>query len=378
MDARDEADWRAMRAGVLLSTIGLATFLLMPAFIEAIAADLHYSEREVGFVSAVVSLGTTAASLAAALWIRRLAWRTVALAMLAGLTVANGASMLIHAFVPFLVLQGLVGFCGGSLYSLSLTVLSDCRHPDRYFAFAIGAQTLYEVAGLFAGPLMIHHGGAAAVLGLFTALSVAGFALVGGVPLRGHACAPAAGEAAHGAALLSVPVGFALLGCFLFYMNIGAVWTYVERIGSAAGLSLAAVANGLAFSTAASMGGVAIASWLGGRRGYFLPIAASAAATVVSIALLAGTPRIGSYVVANVLYGIAWNLSMSCQYSLVNVVDRSRRAVAVAPAFHSAGGAAGPAIAALVVTSTDHSGVLWVATVTVLASVACFRVALRP
>ena len=78
-------DRQACVAGVLLSTVGLATFLLMPAFVEAIATDLHYSEQQVGIVSAVVSLGNTLSSLVAPLWIRRYSWRIATLATVCGL-----------------------------------------------------------------------------------------------------------------------------------------------------------------------------------------------------------------------------------------------------------------------------------------------------
>ena len=370
-------DRLACVAGVLLSTVGLATFLLMPAFVEAIATDLHYNEQQVGIVSAVVSLGNTFSSLLAPLWIRRYSWRIATLVTVSGLLVGNVGAMFIHGLVPFIVLQGLIGLCGGSLYSLSLTILSDCRHPDRYFAYAIGAQTLYEVAGLYAGPWMMHHGRAGAVLGLFAARALLGLLLVSCVPSHGHAHPDAHRSIPAGQGLMSAPVILALLGCFLFYTNVGALWTYVERIGTAAGNSLDAVSDGLAFATAASMGGVFIAAWLGGRRGYLLPIAVSAVATVVSVVMLAGRPGVTLFTVANVIYGIAWNLSMAYQYSAVNIVDRSRRGVALAPAFHGAGAAAGPAIAALFVTATNHTGVLWVAAVTVLVSLGFFQVAFR-
>jgi predicted MFS family arabinose efflux permease len=366
-----------MIAGVTLSCVGLATFLIMPTFVESVVTDLGYTEQQVGIVSAVLGLGTTLASLISPLWIRRLSWRMVALATLGGLLAANVAALYIHALIPFIALQGLVGFCGGSLYSLSLTVLSDCRHPHRYFAYAIGAQTMYEVAALFAGPLLIHRGGVNAMLELFGALCLLGLPLVRFVPAQGHTRAHPLGTVPAGSGLLSAPVLLSLLGCFLFYTNVGAFWTYIERIGTAAGISLVAVANGLSFATAASMGGVFIASWLGGRWGYLMPIAVSALAVVLAALLLTGELHVTGFVVANVIYGIAWNLSMTYQYSVVNRVDGSRRGVSLSPAFHSAGGAAGPAMAALFVTETDHAGVLWVVGVSVVASLACFQIALR-
>ncbi len=368
------AEQRAMLAGALLSCVGLASFLLLPTLVEAAVSDLHYTERQVGILAAALSAGQTLSGLLSALWIRRSPWPRAAAVTLLGLVFANGAALVAHDFIAFVALQALVGLFGGALYSLSLTILSDGARPERHFAYAIGAQTVYQIAALVAGPALIRAGGANAVLGLFIAMSTAGLLLARWTPAQGHR---GAGAGPAYSALLSMPVLLALVGCFLFYVNIGAFWTYVERIGSAAGLGLDAVSNGVAFATLTSLAGVVFASWLGVRRGYVSPIAASAVVIVLAAAMLAGRPSLVMFVAANIIYSIAWNVSMTYQYSVVNAVDESRRGVALAPSFHSAGGAAGPAVAALFVTATDHDGALWLVGGSVLASVACFVLALR-
>ena len=374
VSAGDIAATRAMLAGVLLSCVGAASFLLLPTLVEATVADLHYSEQQVGILSAALSAGTTLASLLSALWIRRVWWQRAATIALLGLVAANGAAMLEHRFLPFVALQALVGVFGGSLYSLSLTILSDGARPERHFAFAIGAQTVYQIIALVAGPYLIRRGGVDAVLGLFVAMSLAGLLLVRWAPAHGA-------HAAHAdrgvGSMWSAPLVLALVGCFMFYTNIGAFWTYVERIGAGAGLGLDAIANGVAFGTLTSVAGVVFASWLGTRRGYLLPVAWSAVAIALAAVLLIGHPSLVAFVTSNVVYGIAWNVSMTFQYSVVNAVDASRRGIALAPSFHAAGGAAGPVIAALFVTAANHDGVAWVVGISVLASVACFALALR-
>lgn len=123
------------------------------------------------------------------------------------------------------------------------------------------------------------------------------------------------------------------------------------------------------------MGGVFLAAWLGERRGLVLPIGASAVAIVAAMLLLTGELHLTAYVVSSAIYGNAWNLSMTYQYSMVNAVDRSRRGVALAPALHNAGGCVGPAIAAFFVSEHDHGSVLWLVSISVLASLACFMMA---
>lgn len=367
------ADRRAVLAAVTLNVVAIATFLLQPQFVEAAVTDLKFTEGQAGIVAAVLMAGSTVASLVACLWVRRAPWRIAASVALLGLLVANLASMLIHRLEVFCALQGVAGLCGGSLYSLSLIVLSDRHRPDRGFAYAIGAQTVYQVFGLVAGPYLIHAGGMNAMLGLFALLCIGAAFVVAFLPRDGQITT----QQVVPAGLFTPAVVFALAGCFLFYVNVNAYWTYIARIGTTAGLDLGAVSNGLALATIASMAGVVLATYLGTRRGLLLPIGASALAIIVSMLLLTGALHLTQYILSAVIYENAWNVSVTYQYSTVNAVDASRRGVALAPGFHNAGGTAGPAIAALFVSEHNHASVIWLVSLSVLASLACFVIAER-
>jgi predicted MFS family arabinose efflux permease len=368
--AREER--RAVVAGVALSVVGIATFLLMPQLVEAVVSGLHYSEAEAGWMSSGVMIGSTLAAAVSGFWIRRLSWRTAAAVALAGQLAANVIALFIQAPVAFIALQAVVGFFGGSLYSLALTILSDGQRPDRNFAYSIGAQTVYQVFGLGAGPYLIRHG-AGAMLLVFALLAAAGLCALGWVPTRGRAMDLGARRGRQAAA----PLLLTLAGCFVFYINVGAYWTYAERIGTAAGLSVAATSAALAISVVVSIAGAVFAYALGDRRGYFLPLAASALGCVLAMALLTGAPGIVAFTASAVLYGLAWNVSMAYQYATVNLVDQSGRGVALAPALHWAGGAAGPALAALFVSGHNHDAVLAIVTLAAAVSLGFFAFALR-
>jgi len=81
-----------MVAGVSLSVVAIATFLLMPPFIEAAVADLRFTEPQIGILSSVLAVGTTLAAVTATMWIRRSSWRLVASIALLGLLVATGGT----------------------------------------------------------------------------------------------------------------------------------------------------------------------------------------------------------------------------------------------------------------------------------------------
>ncbi len=142
--------------------------------------------------------------------------------------------------------------------------------------------------------------------------------------------------------ILRLPTLLALAGCFLFFFNVGCYWTYVELIGSAAGLGRRELANGLAIGVAFGIAGGLLASWLGERRGRLFPIAASAVMTAIAALLLLGTLHFVDFLSSAVVYNFAWNLSLAYQYAAVNAADRTGSGVAAAPAFHNAGFTVGP------------------------------------
>jgi MFS family permease len=363
---------RIVAAGVTLNVVGGATFLLLPLFLEAASVDLGFTERQIGIVSALVGTGATVANLAASLWMRRSAWRKTAWLTVLGMIAIYVASMFCRGFLPFAALQFLGGLCSGSLFSLSMTALSDTRSPVRAFVYATVADAAYQVFGLIAGPSLVHHG-MRGVLALFTALCVIGILAISSLPAHGRTGT----QQFRLAGLLNAPVLLALAGALLFFANVGAYWTYIERLGRAANLSLSAVSNSLSLATAASLGSLIFAWWLGNRRGMLVPLALSAAATVASTLLLLGTPGLLAYAASAVIYSNAWGLSFAYQYGFVHEVDTSGSGVAACPGFQGAGQAAGAALTALFVTEHSHAGVLWVVNLSVLMSLGCFALALR-
>lgn len=353
---------------VIFSFVAMATFLVLPQFVEAVVTGLHFSERQVGWLSAVSAAGSTLSALAATLWVRRVCWRRAAYLTLAGLALANIVAMIWQQVAVFFPAEFAAGFCGGSLYSLALTVLSDGSRPDRSFGYSVATQVAFQIIGLAFGPWVLRMGGLSWLLAIFALLAAAAMALVRMLPRGGRRVA----EKHARFRLVSSGTALALSGCFLFFFNVGCYWTYVELIGTASGLRAQSVANALALGVGIGILGALLASWMGERRGRLQWIAWSALLSVCAALLLLGKVGLPSFALSAVLYNIAWNLSLSYQYATVNAVDGSGIGVAAAPAFHSAGAAAGPAIAAVLIGPGDHAVVIWLVCASVLASLGCF------
>ncbi len=343
----------AIVAAVGISFIAVGGFLILPLLVGAAADDMGLSAGQVGFLASGVMAGSALSSILAVFWIRRVDWRTAGYVSISLLLAAHATSLFVDDLLLFILCQCLAGLGGGAAYSLALTVLSDNEHPDRCFGYSVAAQVSFQVVGLLALPAVIERAGLNGVLGVLVVLECCGLVLMRWMPRAGA-------EISHvpiGRALFKPRVLAALAGCFFFFFNVGAVWTYVERMGVAAQFEPGFIGLSLAAGVSLGIPGALLAAWCSDRFGRVGPLALGATGTVIAVVLLTEDMSKGNYLLAVALYNFVWNFSLAFQYSAVNAADESGRSIAAAPAFHGAGGAVGPAAVALFVTADSFIAV---------------------
>lgn len=369
----DEHDGgRALAAAVGLTVIAVAAFLLLPLYVGAAADDIGLSQSQLGFLAAAVAGGSALSSVAMMWLVRRVPWRPAACCSLLTLLIPMLLSIPVQSAGLFMLLQGTAALGSGATYSLALTALSDRRHPARAFGLSIAAQVAFQVAGMLLLPALVSRWGIDGVLLLFAALHLVGLALLRWLPRRGRAQP----QPRSSAGMFSLPLVLALGGCFFFFFNVGALWTYVERMAVLAGFNAGLIGVSLAIGVAMGIPGALLAAWCGDRFGRAGPLALGAVGTLVALALLLGELTPVVYVAALALYNFVWNFSLAFQYAAVHAVDDSGQGVAAAPAFHAAGVAVGPALAALYVSETSLTAVNLVAGAGAILSLLCFGVAI--
>jgi len=361
-----------MTAAIALTVISVAPFLVLPLYVGAAAESLSFSQSQLGFLAACVAGGSALAAIVMMLLVRRFPWRPMAAAALSLSLLPMLVSLLVEQPPVFMAMQAIAALGGGATYSLALTALADRRHPDRAFGLSIAAQVAFQVVGMLALPGLVETNGLSGVLTVFVAMEVAGLTLVLWLPASGRTLPPVVA----GASVSGLPVLLALAGCFCFFFNVGAVWTYIERMAVLSGFDGQQIGNALAIGVSLGIPGALLASWCGDRFGRIGPLALGAVGTVVALLMLGEGMSLVSFVLAAALYNFVWNFSLTFQYAAVNDVDTGGRGVAAAPAFHGAGAAVGPAAAALFVTATDLGMVNALATVAVIASFVLFALAL--
>src|SRR5579871_738527 len=351
-----------------LTVVGASTYNALPLLVRGVTTALRFSPAQAGVIALVVSVGFGISGLIAGVWVRSVPWPHAAVWALCGILVANTAAGVEHAYWAFTVSLGVAGIFGGSAICLGMTILSECRDATRAFGLAISVQVAYQVALFLAGPALLKHFGLAVILAIPVLFSVLMLPFAVRLPVRGRAVVR---EGVTRALLKPVPSA-ALVAMAIFFVNVGAFWTYLELLGESRGMSAQAVANCVAAGVAAGIPGGALAWALGERFGKFSPLAFGAVVTGGSPLILLGFRGVGAFSLCLLLYFFACNCTIAYQTATLNAVDITGRAVAVSTAIAAVGSAVGSGIAALLVTPGHYENVIWIGLISALFSTILF------
>lgn len=358
---------------VIYSVVGAAAFLVMPLLVGAAAEEFQLNESQLGYLAATAMGGSAISAVLAIFWVRRFNWRLIMTMAMLILGSAYGFALSAADYAALLPAIFVASLGGGTAYSLALTILSDNDNPDRVFGYSIAAQVSFQVIGLMFVPGLIENGGIDVLFLLFIALALLG--------LTGSWLIPVKGKNKDINNVMQIfsqkNVMFALAGCLFFFFNVGCFWTFIERMGNAAGYTGQTIGNSLAAGVSVGILGSLCASWFGSRYGRLRPLLFSALGTVVSAILLSVSDALSIYVIAVALYNFVWNYSLVYQYAVVAAADDSGRGVAMAPAFHALGGALGPALAGILVSTDSFIAVHILVSVSVMISFLFFIPACR-
>ena len=360
-------------AAILFTVVGASAFLILPILIGAAAEDFQLNESQLGFLSGASMTGSTISALMAIFWVRSVNWRLAMFIAMAVFGFGNLLAILVSEYTFLLVAIFIASIGGGTAYSLALTILSDHDNPDRVFGYSIAAQVSFQVIGLLAFPAVIGMGGLDALLAILCLLATMSLCAISFLPVSGKDV-----RLSNVFQIFTqTRVVFALLGCLFFFFNVGCFWTFIGRMGDTYGYSPQVIGNSLALGVSAGIVGSLCASWFGNKNGRLMPLLASALGTVIAAILLNSSEALLIYVLAVALYNFVWNYSLAYQYAVVADVDESGRSVAIAPAFHAAGAAMGPAFAGMMVIEEGFIIINILVAVSVVISFALFIPACR-
>jgi predicted MFS family arabinose efflux permease len=359
-----------LAVALVLNVVAPSTFNILPLLAEGAVHTLGFSEREIGVMSVAISIGSGASALFGGMWVRSVRWPHAAMFALGGMFASNSLAMLLHSHWTFVLMQGMAGFFGGSVFCLAATIMSDRPDSARIFGIAGALQVAYQVAALFAGPTLLRLAGLDGVLAMLAALSGLAMFLAPMLPAHGRVVL----SAGVPTALLRPATLIGLLAFAVYFVNAGAYWTYIELIGQARGMTSTVVSNCIAAGVSAGILGGASAWTLGDRLGKLWPLGVAAFLTVGAALLLKGSFSVRTFMISGLLYYFAWNYSLAYQYANISAVDATGRGVAISGAFCYLGTGGGAALAALFVKPGDYHTVIWMVIVAVCVSTVLFAV----
>jgi len=150
-----------------------------------------------------------------------------------------------------------------------------------------------------------------------------------------------------------------LAGSAAIFVGQAAVWAFIERMGSAAGLSPGTIGSALGSSVLAGIAGAFAASWLAGRKGRRLPMAVAMIGEIVCLLFLLGGYTTAVYFAVVIVYSICWNFWLPYQMAVIAETDVSGKFVALITLSQAVGVAVGPALVGPMISQDNFDPVVW-------------------
>lgn len=326
---------------ILVGSVAAIPPNIMPVLSAELVRQYSLSDAQLGYFVAAGTLAGALASLSAPYWVSRvrLQWLIFGSLFLYAcaihvLPVAPSVSLLY-------ALQFLLGGCLVVISSICSSVLLRRPNPARTMSLKISSDVVIASAFLFLLPVSI-----LGLNGLVGAVSLC-FAVGVGVaffwPKENNRMAPRPVSAEQ---ISRTPMGawWVLATLVVFYTAGVSGWNYLGRLALHAGLdvkqSSSAIAVGLLLGIIGSLGAAALA----GRFRTIWPETVSGLVFAGSVVALGTVKGFVPFLVAALLFNIAWNFFIPYLMGLLAWHDHSGRLSTLLPATAMLGGVVGPPI----------------------------------
>lgn len=351
--------------------------MIIPLWIGAIIDDLALTEDAAGTVASVEFATVAIMSVLVAAKVHllnpKLLVATGSLLLIAGNVFAAYADTL-TALIASRTLAG----CGkGIVVAVVFGLAAGTVNPTRTFATLNTAYAIFAAAFYLMAPPAIEAKGAEGVFLMMALVGLAGFSLIYWFPNR-NADPHSAPVVEKNTSILEIPLfGFLALGVLVFiWMGHGAVWTFLERLGGEAGLSVSEVGKILSMGAFVTIGGPLLARVLDTRFGNVLPLIAAATLMIVCVFLIVQMSSVVAYTIGVPIFLVMALFSVPYAMGILSVADPSGRLSAASSAAMTAGGSLGALTGGFAASQLGYSGLGWIATL-ILAMVIMIALVIR-
>ena len=307
MHANDSFDVNSPRtifAIALLASITPSAVLVGPLVVGALVTQLGFTPQQGGNMIFAELSGAALATFPAFWWVGRINWRKVLYFALALTVIGNLAST--QAADPWTMgaIRFATGIGVGTIMLVTLTSTGLTANQERVFGFWQTGQIVFAAIALFFMPFIVpvigirgFYVGLALIMALL-ALAVTSFP-------TGGAAMPAFKWSQLDTRIKRL-APMALAGLIFFYLAVGGVWNFVERMGDAAGFDARFIGYTLSGVSVVGVTGALTATWLSTRLGRIIPFAAGIVIIAVSFVLLYGLSSQNLFVMSAFLFKYGW------------------------------------------------------------------------
>jgi predicted MFS family arabinose efflux permease len=352
MDSQADRQFTLFSVVCMTATVA-AILMIAPVVVGALITRHGFTPVQAGVTISVELGAMSLAAWPALWWLPRWSWPKLLTVMLPVMIAGNLACAFVSDFGVLAALRGLTGLAGGSVMVVCLAVVGMTRQMERNFGWWTISQLLLGAVGLALLPRVMPLVG---LRGLYFGLAVllaACLPLARSVPQR---AAPRAGGGSAGA--LGVPALLGLAGILCLYVALGGVWTYVERIGAAAGLAATRIGDDLTIASLCGIAGCGSAIVLGARWGRVRPLLLGFALILAGAAALGGTVSATGFLLAAGAFKFAWTFALPFILASMATHDSSGRLMAIANFMIGGGLALGPALVAALLGEPPDYGIV--------------------
>lgn len=343
-------------AVVVLASITPAVLLFAPVIVGALVTDLGFTLQQAGYIISIELAGMAFATIPALFWLSKLNWQKVCYVALAFIITANLASAQITSFEYLAFVRFMLALAGGSIMLIGLATIGLAENQERLFGLWVVGQLLVGTIGLATLPHVVTLGGVGAFYAGLAVLMVPLLLLVRHLP--SHGARDIGAQAKISTTVLKLGT-LGLAAIFLFYVSLGGVWAYVERIGAAAGFASSSIGYTLSIASIVGIAGATTASAMGARFGRLIPIVAGFMLLLASIFLLFSLHEELTFLLASCFFKYAWTFTLPYLLASMTSLDKSGHLIVTTNLVIGGGLAAGPALAALTLTeNVDFNRVL--------------------
>ena len=144
----------------------------------------------------------------------------------------------------------------------------------------------------------------------------------------------------------------------LFYVGLSAVWTFIGSIAAAADIDAPSSGQILSIATVLGILGSLCATLIGARWSRRVPLLGGYAVMAAAVVLLMGSPEIGRFAVAALLFKYAWTFVLPFILATLASFDQRGRLMSTVNLVIGGGLALGPMLAGPILERAEGMGLV--------------------